>query len=96
MVSTKLAGKRPWRPSLLKPLHHALSIVSTSLMMSPGSKESSFSSSVENREVSKDISNDNLHNTAAEANNSNLLGSHTTLSRAEVFLAMTRVRRKNI
>lgn len=49
MVSTKLAGKSPWRPSLLQPLHHALSIVSTSLMMSPGSKDSSVSSSVGKR-----------------------------------------------
>jgi len=96
MVSTKLAGKRPWRPSLLEPLHHALSIVSTSLMMSPGSKESSFSSSVENRAVSKDISSDKLHNAAAEANNTNLLGSHTTLSHAEGFLVMTGVGRKKI
>jgi len=44
----------------------------------------------------KDISNDKLHNTAAEASDTNLLGSHIMLSHAEVFPVMSRVRRKNV
>lgn len=42
------------------------------------------------------LSNDKLHNAAAEASNTNLLGSHIMLSHAEAFLVMSRVRRKNV
>lgn len=66
-------------------------------MMSPGSKESSVSSSVNKREVSKDILvNNKLHRTAVEASNTNLLGSHITLSHGEVFLVMTTRRRNDM